>query len=560
MRVAQSNRQLRSNERIRYIILMIKRAFQARILVAIALVLFVSNFLMFNRPFWAQSSSQETRQPQYAGTWYDANPDKLKSQIRDFFDKAKPLPDKHSCSKLAIETKEFSQPVLAIIAPHAGLFYSGQTSAFAYKCAAKNKVKRVFLLGPSHHVAFKGAVLPASDKFATPLGELAVDTHTVDILKTYPNFAVNARVHQVEHSLELHLPFIKYCFPDAQLIPIVIGQLDEEEDARLIGEILKQFVSVDDLVVVSSDFTHYGPRYGYEPFGPHSADKIAKMDGQAVSKISQIDLDGFISFLKKTDDTICGMYPCQVLMSMLPPKSHGSVIRYATSQDIATDDKENSVSYIALTFSGAHWPKEPGKVLPAKEVVNLSEKERKDLITLAKKTIDSYVKEKKVPSPQDLGITITDSMKPCFGVFVTLTIEPEHRTTNKEHEGLRGCIGSIYPVKPLWQAIQDNAVASCSRDYRFEPVAEDELKNLSVEINVLTPPRRVASYKDIVVGRDGVILSKDKHQAVFLPSVATEWNWTREEMLSHLAQKAGLDKDDWKEGCHFDVFQSEEFR
>lgn len=516
---------------------------------------------MFNRPFWAQSSSEASRRPQYAGSWYESNPEKLKTQLKEYLDKAQPIPDESSCNNLHSENKEYKQPVLAIIAPHAGYMYSGQTAAYAYKVAAKQKnIKRIFLLGPSHHVAVRGVALPQNNSFGTPFGEIDLDNETIDELKTYPMFSVNSNVHNIEHSLELHLPYIKYCFPQAKLVPIVIGHLEDESDARLIGEILKGYVRKDDLIIVSSDFTHYGPRYGFTPFDSYSSKKIQELDGEAFAHLSKLDLDGFIEFLHRTNDTICGMYPCQVLLAMLPQDSHGSAVKYANSQEIAKDDAENSVSYIGIVFSGGEWPEDPKKVRPAKEIVKLSETERKSLLDLARRTIEVYVKEHRTATPSELGISITPAMKGCFGVFVTLTIKPPGKENDHDHDGLRGCIGSIYPVKPLWKAVQENAIGSCSRDHRFEPVREDELNQLSIDINVLTPPRRVASYNDIVIGRDGVILSKNKHQAVFLPQVAVEWNWNLSQTLSQLAQKAGLNRDDWRDGCKFDIFQSEEIR
>ena len=516
---------------------------------------------MFNRPFWAQSPLEANRRTQYAGTWYEGNADKLKQQLKAFLENAQTLPDTESCARLNVESKHFSQPILAIVSPHAGYMFSGQTAAFAFKAAAeRERVKRVFLLGPSHHIAVKGAVLPQSASFATPLGDIKLDEETLAQLKTYPMFAVHSDVHKIEHSLELQLPFVKYCFPEATLVPIVIGHLDDESDARMIGEVLKGFVCADDLVVVSSDFTHYGPRYGYTPFEIYSSEKIAGLDAEALDHLSKLDLDGFIDFLHRTNDTICGMYPCQVLMAMLPPECHGTALKYANSQEIAKDDPENSVSYLGIVFSGTSWPEDPSKVQTAKEIVKLSKEEREDLLRLARKTIEVYVKERRTATPAELGITITPAMKAAFGVFVTLTIKPPGKEPDHDHEGLRGCIGSIYPVKALWQAVQENAIGACSRDHRFEPVSEPELSQLSLDINILTPPRRVASYNDIVIGRDGIILSKDGHQAVFLPQVAVEWKWNLSQTLSQLAQKAGLHRDDWRAGCKFDVFQSEELR
>ncbi len=523
-------------------------------------------------PLWIKYPQENTRRAQYAGSWYDNNPERLRKELASYISSAELSPDKKSSKLTGTDSQAIADDVLALVVPHAGYMFSGATAAYAYNAALKRKPKRIFLLGPSHHVGFRGAALPASDNFATPLGDLKVDKELVEELKTYQMFSVQQEVHRVEHSLELQLPFIKHCFGDIKIVPIVIGQLEGADEARFLGEILKAYVAKDDLVIVSSDFTHYGPRYDYVPFGlsGNFSEQISRMDGRAFGFLSHLDLDGFVDFLRETNDTICGMYPCQVLLSMLPKNSHGSLLKYATSRESHAEDKENSVSYLAIVFSGAQWPESPGEHRPAEELIKLSPEERMSLLTLARRSMEIFVREKRTCSLEELGIEITPVMKECFGVFVTISTKPQKTGANEGQEekqnnnaapkDLRGCIGSIYPIKPLFRAIQENAIAACSRDPRFVPVTEDELGNLDLEINVLTPPRRILSYKDIVIGRDGVILSKAKFQAVFLPQVAVEWNWDLNELLNQLALKAGLNSNDWREGASFDVFQSLEFR
>ncbi len=502
-------------------------------------------------PFWA---TEKIRKTQYAGSWYEKNPDKLKSELDQYIESAKTTPDESSAELLKTNSEPITDDLLAIIVPHAGYMFSGATAAFAYKSATKREIKRVFLLGPSHHIGFRGAAVPDAEVFATPLGDLKVDTELVNELKTYPMFSTQPEVHRVEHSLELQLPFIRHCFEGAKIVPIVIGQLNGEADSRLIGEVLKRFIKKDDLVVVSSDFTHYGPRYGYTPFGLNEdvPTRVSDMDGIAFRLLSDLDLEGFVDFLDRTGDTICGMYPCQVLLTMLPTATHGTLLKYATSRDSHVEDESNSVSYLAIAFSGAEWASEGES---ENSTPQFSDAERENLLKLAKGTISTFVKEKRCPTPVELGVDLTPNMKSCRGVFVTLN---KAALDGGEHKRLRGCIGSIYPTRALHKAVQENAIAACSRDPRFGPVSVRELDELMIDVNVLTPPRRIADYNDIVIGRDGVILSKGDYQAVFLPQVAVEWGWTLEQMLTELALKAGLGRDDWRSGCHFDVFQSEE--
>jgi MEMO1 family protein len=508
-------------------------------------------------PFWTQNPQETTRRAQYAGSWYDSNPSKLRQELDNYLASTSLDPDQLSGKRVQSDSLPLEGEVLAVIVPHAGYVFSGQTAAWAYNAARKNNPRRVFLLGPSHYAGFPGAGLPQATSFATPLGNLELDTDLIAELKSYPHFSVQADVHKVEHSLELQLPFIKHCFGEVKIVPIVIGHINDEEEAREIGGILKGVVGRGDLVVVSSDFTHYGPRFDYAPFAGKDdvPDRVGQLDGQAFQLISKLDLEGFSEFLAKSNDTICGMYPIEVLLSMLPRQAHGTLLKYMTSRDSLAEDGENSVSYLAIAFSGADWRQSEAA---GGSVVSLSEDERRCLLKLARQTIETFVKTKRLVSAEELGIKITETMKECYGVFVTITRKAEEGT-KPEHKELRGCIGSIYASKPLYKAVQENAISSACRDHRFMPVSADELTELELELSILSPPRRVDSWQDIVVGRDGVILSKGRHQAVFLPQVALEWNWSRNEMLSQLALKAGLRADDWQEGANFDVFQAEKF-
>ena len=136
------------------------------------------------------------------------------------------------------------------------------------------------------------------------------------------------------------------------------------------------------------------------------------------------------------------------------------------------------------------------------------------------------------------------------GAFVTL----------KKHGELRGCIGHLIGDRPLYLVVQGVAVSAAVGDQRFPPVTEEELSGLEIEISVLSPLEEVESVDQIQVGLHGVIIHRGQKQAVYLPQVAPEQGWGREEMLENLCLKAGLSKDAWKkEGTRFYVFTAEVF-
>ncbi|MFA7371297.1 MAG: AmmeMemoRadiSam system protein A [Sphaerochaetaceae bacterium] len=176
--------------------------------------------------------------------------------------------------------------------------------------------------------------------------------------------------------------------------------------------------------------------------------------------------------------------------------------------------------------------------------------DKRILLTLARESIEEDLKQTKSKTLEILREASPPEVMRKEGAFVTL---------NRVKTGqLRGCIGNIVGDSPLYQTVYRLAKESAFRDPRFSPLTADELEDITIEISVLTEPQVVQSYAEIVVGRDGVILSQGRRRALFLPQVATEQGWSLPTMLTQLAQKAGLAGDAWKkEGVTFEVFQAE---
>lgn len=121
---------------------------------------------------------------------------------------------------------------------------------------------------------------------------------------------------------------------------------------------------------------------------------------------------------------------------------------------------------------------------------------------------------------------------------------------------LRGCIGSLEPVAELYRSVHDNTINAALRDFRFQPVSCNEVESIHIAVSILSPFEAIAGPDEFVPGKHGIVMEKGMHRAVFLPEVATEQGWTREDTLTHLSSKAGLRPDAWQEGCRFMVFQS----
>ena len=181
--------------------------------------------------------------------------------------------------------------------------------------------------------------------------------------------------------------------------------------------------------------------------------------------------------------------------------------------------------------------------------MNLTTDEKKTLLRIAREALTHYVRDQKELESLPQGIELTDRLKEPAGAFVTL---------HKEKQ-LRGCIGYIESIRPLYQAVIENAVSACSRDYRFSPVDASELDHLKIEISALSPMKEISGPHEYLPEKHGIILEKNGKRAVFLPQVAKEQRWDREKTLEHLCLKAGLPKDAWKEDCQFWVFTAEVF-
>lgn len=177
----------------------------------------------------------------------------------------------------------------------------------------------------------------------------------------------------------------------------------------------------------------------------------------------------------------------------------------------------------------------------------LTETQRQSLLRIARSSIAAILDG---IQPRLDASAIDDTLRKPAGAFVTL------KTKNDD---LRGCIGSIHPVAPLFQAVSISAVNAAFRDPRFSPLKKHELEAIVMEISVMGPIVR-CSIEEIIVGRDGLIITHGRNAGLLLPQVAIEYRWTREEFLRHTCMKAGLPPDTWQKGaCTIEKFEAEVF-
>jgi len=513
-----------------------------RLLLAILLVVVASHAY--------GAEAHRVRPSPNAGTWYPGTRAALERTI-------------NTCVEQAPAIEAPSKP-LAFIMPHAGYRYCGKVAGSAARLLEPGAFDRVIVLGPSHRAFFRGASVPTYTHYATPLGNVELDADACRALRSAKGFASRDEYHAFEHSIENLLPWLQARLVNFKFVPILVGEVSAEEAASIAAAI-RPFVNDKTLLVASSDFVHYGRRFNYVSGEPDTAAFIQQTDFGAEAFIKKLDPAGFLTYCRQTGATICGRKGIAVLLNLTPRGAEVRRLAYVRSGD-ETGDYSSSVSYLAVGFfappaSGRASPstesrpatrpaqqgdagKEPAgnasrpNSNPDKaEGDKLTDKEQKFLLFVARNTLMLAATRQ-----QRLEITKEDIPKDLphimqrRGVFVTL----------RKGGKLRGCIGNIEGRSPLVIGTRDKAIDAAFRDPRFVPVRSEELKEIHIEISVLTPLKRVKNPEEIVMGRHGVLLRKGNRSGVFLPQVATETGWTRKQFLENLcSHKAGLPKDAW---------------
>jgi AmmeMemoRadiSam system protein B/AmmeMemoRadiSam system protein A len=459
-------------------------------------------------------NAQETanRKAYAAGKFYEADLPQLLTHLYDLFS----------------ETRKLNKGnVLAIISPHAGYAYSGEVAAWGFKqIDAEKKFRNIFILASSHTMAIPGASIYTAGNYETPLGEVKVNIKLANsLIHSNPYLIFQAKAHVQEHSIENQLPFLQYYLEkDFQIVPILIGT-DNKKAIKSIANSLKPYLNENNLFVISSDFSHY-PKYrdaqkadSLTAFGILSNDVSEFED--AIRRNAQNHYPGLLT-------SACGRTALLTLMNISEnmPDVKFVPLKYANSGDVSFGDKNRVVGYFSLLLTQKN-----------KQISNefLTQKDKEDLLNIARFTIEEYLNKGIIPK-LDPG-QFSENLKKSSGAFVTL---------NKKHR-LRGCIGRFFSNEALYKVVQEMAIAAATQDYRFQQLTPDELNVVSIEISVLTPIKKLQSIDELKLGRDGIYIVKGKYSGTYLPQVATETGWTKEEFLGHCAQdKAGIGWDGWK--------------
>jgi len=288
--------------------------------------------------------SASVRRPAVAGTWYPGTAQELASTI-----------DGH----LAVVDDDVKGDLVALIAPHAGLMYSGPVAAHAYRLLSKRAFDTAVLVGPSHFVAFDGVAIVPSGGFETPFGVAWIDADCASALMAASSAIHDSpSAHTREHSLEMQLPFLQRLAPGTGIVPLLMGH-QTSKAARLLGDALAAALrGRRALLVASTDLSHY-----------HDASTAAALDGVVVDCVSHFDADRLQRALETRPEHACGGGPTVAVMraAALLGARDAIVLDRADSGDVS-GDKSSVVGYMAAALGNFQDLHHRGDVLYGEEL------------------------------------------------------------------------------------------------------------------------------------------------------------------------------------------------
>ncbi|HIQ02761.1 MAG TPA: AmmeMemoRadiSam system protein B, partial [Anaerolineales bacterium] len=456
------------------------------------------------------------RLPAVAGSWYPDDPTGLAQMIDGMLAAVEPVD---------------GAPV-ALIVPHAGYIYSGPVAAAGFAQLAQGEYDVAVIIASDHQPPLSDPIsVWAEGGWETPLGVVPVDVELARaLLEADHRITFDPAAHEREHPVEIELPFLQRVCPDCAIVPILMGADDEEAVQALRDALLSALPGRRAVVIASSDLSHYPSREDAVRVDSATLAAIETFDPAAVRAAIASSIQAGVPNLVTC---ACGEGPILVTMHVAAGLGADTVtvLRYANSADSPYGNEDQVVGYGAVMF----WRYEPP---------DLTQERQEALLALARSTLETYLETGAIPPYK----TDDPVLARRAGVFITL------REGRNPIAPLRGCIGHTRADLPLYRAVQEMAVAAAIQDPRFPPMTSEELGDVTIEVSVLSPFRRVTDISQIEVGTHGLMIFKGGHQGLLLPQVPVEEGWDREAFLEGLCQKAGLAPGCWQEGASLYAF------
>ncbi|MFC1809562.1 AmmeMemoRadiSam system protein B [Candidatus Omnitrophota bacterium] len=481
-----------------------------KILLLTLLACIIAVFFLFCPGMHTSSDAAVIREPAVSGTFYPSNAKKLTSLIQKYLNQA--------------TLKELPSDPFILISPHAGYIYSGPIAAHAFKQVEGKQYDTVVVIAFSHHVYYPGISIFNGNYYKTPLGNIPIDKEIVGELKARNTwFTYYPQAHTKEHSLEVQLPFLQMTIPNLKIVPLVMCDMSQKSAQHLVDTLYPLIENKKTLIVISTDLSHY-----------KSYNEAQRRDQKTIEIITSLSLEKCMDGVKGKKLDACGKGPllAAVMLADMRGARNIDVLKYANSGDTA-GDKSRVVGYTAIAITKDEGEENMNESKNVDEQL-ISDVGRKKLLSIARQTLVEHFKTGRKPS-----ISVTEEeLQAHNGAFVTL-----HKRGR-----LRGCIGCFTSNDPLYETVQDFVLNSALKDPRFPSLSENELDDIDIEISVLSPMRRIESIDELELGKHGIWIKKGFRSGTFLPQVATETGWTKEEFLGHCARdKAGIGWDGWKD-------------
>jgi len=465
------------------------------------------------------------REPMVAGRFYADSPAELRRQVAGYV--------------AAARKENLPGRVIAIIAPHAGYSFSGPTAGRAYRHLEGEAIDTAIVVGS--HMPLRYAAVYASGGYRTPLGVAAVDRDLAGALVAANDSLTDApAAHSAgDNALEVQIPFVQVALPGARIVPVSFNVEDPSSQAdrglaRRVGEgIAGAMRGRNAVIVCSTDLSHYPDAATAEASDRAILDAICSLDADRIASTNVELLEKYRGH--NLSCTACGLGA--VLATVEAARLLGATGARLVGYTHSDDTGRGVVGYGAVVIYG---PPDSRRAAAAAEATTpsgrmLSDDERKELLHLARTSVELYFDGRPAPRPAKL----TEALSMKSGAFVTLT----------ERGELRGCIGTFDRSMPLWRVVADRARSAAFADTRFRPVGREELDDIRFEISVLSPYRKLDDPLSIRLGVDGILVEgRGGRGGTFLPQVATETGWSKEEFLSNCcAHKAGLAPGAWRD-------------
>jgi AmmeMemoRadiSam system protein B/AmmeMemoRadiSam system protein A len=447
------------------------------------------------------------RAPASAGQFYPADAAELQATVRNFLGKAE---------------RKVTGAVPMVLTPHAGLAFSGQVAAWAFKQLSPG-FRRVVIVAGNHNsdARYAGMSYDRSTHYDVPGLEVKVAAANASLFSR-PGFTDVPAAHTM-HMIEIELPFL-----DAvngapfEIVPLVGGSLSRS-DTRAVAAELAKLADGKTAFVFSVDLSHYYPY-----------DQAVALDRPCLAALEQMDADEVARCTTDATQVLLVMTELATRLELSP-----RLITYANSGDV-TADRSRVVGYGAMAFE---------------DRFDLGATERGELLRLARQAVEAKVREGRETEPPPGLVARLPRLGITRGAFVTL----------RKHGELRGCIGTLEAHAPLVRDVVGNAVNAAVNDSRFPPVAEAELKELTLSISVLDAPRPLPNPgPDGLVSllqekKPGFIINFHGRRSTFLPEVWDELP-DAAQFLSHLCAKQGSPEGCWRDpSAHFETYGSVHF-